>query len=123
MIKGYELAQADPAISVDESGKQEVYLYYSKGSYPYTVKYIDKDTNEELHDPNTVHGVYGETVKVNALKFQGYNVDAEEKSLTVGDGDNTVIFYYTKKSINYTVKYVWSGKEIAETSTGSLKLG
>lgn len=123
LIKGYELAQADPAISVDESGKQEVYLYYSKGSYPYTVKYIDKDTNEELHDPNTVHGVYGETVKVNALKFQGYNVDAEEKSLTVGDGDNTVIFYYTKKSINYTVKYVWSGKEIAETSTGSLKLG
>ena len=123
LIKGYELAQADPAISVDESGKQEVYLYYSKGSYPYTVKYIDKDTNEELHDPNTVHGVYGETVKVNALKFQGYNVDAEEKSLTVGDGDNTVIFYYTKKSINYTVKYVWSGKEIAEASTGSLKLG
>ena len=122
-IKGYNLAQADPAITVDETGKQEVYLYYSKGNYPYTVKYVDKETNKDLADPSTVRGEYGANVTVNALKFQGYSVDAEEKSLTIGDGDNTIIFYYTKKSVAYTIKYMWDGNEIAEGSTGSLKFG
>lgn len=122
-IKGYNFAQADPEITVEEAGTQEVYLYYSKGNYPYTVKYVDKDTGKDLADQNTVRGEYGSTVTVNALKFQGYNVDESEKSIKIGDGDNTVIFYYTKKSISYTIKYVWNGNEIAEGSAGTLKFG
>ena len=122
-INGYNFAQADPAITVDETGKQEVYLYYSKGNYPYTVKYVDKETGNDLADSSTVRGEYGAKVTVDALKFQGYSVDKAEKSLTIGSGDNTIIFYYTKKSVKYTIEYVWDGHEIAERSTGLLKFG
>ena len=122
-IKGYNYAQADSAIVVDDSGNQEVYIYYTKGSYPYTIKYVDADTKEDLHEPNTGHGEYGDTVAVNALNFAGYNVDQAEKSLKIGEGENTVIFYYSKKTVNYTIKYVWCGNEITDQVQGALKSG
>lgn len=65
--------------------------------YPYTVKYLDKDTKKPLADDKTAYGPYGEEVTEYALDIDGYTPDASEKSITIRAKNNLIVFYYEKE--------------------------
>ena len=100
-------------------------LYYTKRTdLSYTVKYLEKDTNKELHTPVTKTGVTFETV-INpadeAIGIDGYNYDsADKEKLTIGTGENVLTLYYTKRTdLSYTVNYYWNGttEKVADSKT------
>ena len=78
--------------------------YVQKDAVPYTVKYINKETNTSVFDEVTMpdkvvddnrKAVVTETFRV----IQGYMPDAYQKRLVVtADGENILYFYYTKDS-------------------------
>ena len=108
-FEGYTFDSADPAFTPEEGQVKDVYLYYTKGTFPYTVKYVEKDTGEELHAPVQHGGEYGSEVTEDALDIQGYDVDAAQKTLKIGTDGNEITFYYTKKAVDYTVNYYVNG--------------
>ena len=104
-FEGYSFDSADAAFVPEEGQVKDVYLYYTKGTFPYTVKYVDKETGEELHASATHGGEYGADVTEDALDIKGYEPDAAQKTLKIGTDGNTITFYYTKKAVDYTVNY------------------
>ena len=100
-------------------------LYYTKRTdLSYTVKYLEKDTNKELHTPVTKTGVTFETVITpadEAIGIDGYNYDsADKEKLTIGTGENVLTLYYTKRTdLSYTVNYYWNGttEKVADSKT------
>ena len=78
--------------------------YVQKDAVPYTVKYINKETNTSVFDGQTVadkvvndnrKAVVTETFRV----IPGYMPDAYQKRLVVtAEGENILYFYYTKDS-------------------------
>ena len=75
------------------------------------MKYLEKDTNKELHTPVTKTGVKFETVITpadEAIGIDGYNYDsADKEKLTIGTGENVLTLYYTKRTdLSYTVNYL-----------------
>lgn len=90
----------------------ELYIYYTRIKYPYTVQYLEFGTDKILHDEKTgTETEYGATVTENYenLEYMGYSlVGAETQSIPITDNakGNVIKFYYTK--IQYTVFYrVW----------------
>ena len=118
-FEGYTFDSADAAFVPEEGQVKDVYLYYTKGTFPYTVKYVDKDTGEELHASATHGGEYGAEVTEDALDIKGYEVDEAQKTMKIGTGSNTITFYYTKKAIDYTVNYYVNGttEKVADSKT------
>ena len=120
-FEGYTFDSADAAFVPEEGQVRDVYLYYTKGTFPYTVKYVDKETGEELHVSATHGGEYGAEVTEDALDIKGYEVDEAQKTMKIGTGSNTITFYYTKKAIDYTVNYYVNGttEKVADSKTVS----
>ncbi len=118
-FEGYTFDSADPAFTPEEGQVKDVYLYYTKGTFPYTVKYVEKDTGKELHAPVQHGGEYGSEVTEDALNIQGYDVDAAQKTLKIGTDGNEITFYYTKKAVDYTVNYYVNGttEKVADSKT------
>ena len=112
-IAGYTYDHADPAsVKVEKNKTNVVTLYYKKGTFPYTVKYLEAGTNEKLHTEKSGTGEYGSTVTENAIDIDGYElVDGKQKqqSIQLGTDGNVIIFYYKKAKASYTVNYYWNG--------------
>ena len=90
-------------------------LYYTRNSYPYTVRYLDKDTLKEVAPTVERDAVkYGKQVTENALSIPGYTVDASQKNLIVAtdESKNVITFYYTENQV--TINYVAVGAGVAE---------
>ena len=90
-----------------------VTYYYQLKNYPYTVNYLEKDTNKVLHEPKTQDGTTFESV-VNSddevIDIYGYNYDSVDKdTLTISTGENVINIYYTKKDTKVTVHYYEEG--------------
>lgn len=81
-------------------------FYYTPISYPYIVKYIDKETGQSLLDDKLGQADYDSTVTENAPDISGYTVDDTSKSIVMSDANNTITFYYSKSEISYRVEYV-----------------
>ena len=114
-INGYNYASADKETLTIGTGENVLTLYYTKRTdLSYTVKYLEKNTNKELHTPVTKTGVTFETV-INpadeAIGIDGYNYDsADKEKLTIGTGENVINIYYTKRTdLSYKVNYYWNG--------------
>ena len=91
-----------------------VTYYYQLKSYPYTVNYLEKDTNEVLHEPKQGDElVYGSQVNSadEKINIDGYNYDSADKDvLTIGITNNVINIYYTKRTdLSYTVNYLEKG--------------
>ena len=112
-IAGYTYDHSDPAsVQVEKNQTKEVTLYYKRGTFPYTVKYLEAGTNKELYEEKSGTGEYGSTVTENAIDIDGYElVDGNQKqqSIQLGTDDNVIIFYYKKAKASYTVNYYWNG--------------
>ena len=111
----YELV-AEPANKAGTMTEDPIVVtyYYQLKSYPYTVNYLEKDTNEILHEPKQgAELVYGSKVNTadEKMNIDGYNYDSADKDvLTIGITNNVINIYYTKRTdLSYTVNYLEKG--------------
>ena len=132
----YELV-ANPTNASGEMTKDEITVtyYYKLKKYPYTVKYIDIDTNKEIKtakngeskDYGTEITVASEKTEIEKYTYTSADVagDTSKNKLTIGtDTDKNLInLYYTKKNGKVVVKYVDKNteKEIKSPDGASLK--
>ncbi len=122
-IAGYTYDHADPElVKVEKNQTKEVTLYYNKGTFPYTVKYLEKGTGRELRTEKSGAGEYGSTVTENAKDIDGYELadgTQKQQSIQLGTGDNIITFYYKKAPASYTVNYYWNGttEKVADSTT------
>ena len=92
---------------------------------PYTVKYVDQDTNVVLKTENKT-GTFNETVHESAIQINGYTAVAPtSKDLKLENvSGNELIFYYTKNvgtQVAYTIRYLKEGTttELLPSYTGT----
>lgn len=95
----------------------ELKLYYVRNSYPYQVRYLEKDTGKVLAPAKDGNGLYGQVISESAIEINGYDkVDPTNVSISIrietpdDDGKvearlNMITFYYTEQTvdINYVV--------------------
>ena len=95
----------------------ELKLYYVRNSYPYQVRYLEKDTGNVLAPAKDGNGLYGQVISESAIEINGYDkVDPTNVSISIrietpdDDGKvearlNMITFYYTEQTvdINYVV--------------------
>lgn len=95
----------------------ELKLYYVRNSYPYQVRYLEKDTCNVLAPAKDGNGLYGQVISESAIEINGYDkVDPTNVSISIrietpdDDGKvearlNMITFYYTEQTvdINYVV--------------------
>ena len=86
----------------------DLQLYYTRNSYAYTVKYLNKETLKELSPAMTREPVkFGRQVTESAITIPGYTVDMSQKNaiISTDEGKNVITFYYTENTatINYAV--------------------
>lgn len=110
---GYFPETSSHSITMDiegtaENGKNDFTFYYvQKDKVKYTVRYLEKGTNNVLHEEKT-----GETsAAVITEKFEqikGYAPDAYQKRLVLSanDKENVLVFWYTKDEVHAPVQIV-----------------
>lgn len=97
----YEIKEGDNVIRV---------CYFKRDDMSYTVKYLDKNTNNELYDSEirenkTFEEVYTETAKESPYGYRLVGNDTQE--VKIDAEDKVVIFYYEKRNdFSYTVMYL-----------------
>lgn len=97
----YEIKEEDNVIRV---------CYFKRDDMSYTVKYLDKKTNNELYDSEirenkTFEEVYTETAKESPYGYRLVGNDTQE--VKIDAEDKVVIFYYEKRNdFSYTVMYL-----------------
>lgn len=97
----YEIKEEDNVIRV---------CYFKRDDMSYTVKYLDKNTNNELYDSEirenkTFEEVYTETAKESPYGYRLVGNDTQE--VKIDAEDKAVIFYYEKRNdFSYTVMYL-----------------
>lgn len=97
----YEIKEEDNVIRV---------CYFKRDDMSYTVKYLDKNTNNELYDSEirenkTFEEVYTETAKDAPYGYRLVGNDTQE--VKIDAEDKVVIFYYEKRNdFSYTVMYL-----------------
>ena len=108
----YELV-AEPTNKTGKMTKDtiEVIYYYQLKKYPYTVNYLEKDTNKVLKDSKKVADItYGTAIKSQSevIDINGYKYDSVDKdTLTIGTSENVINIYYTKRTdLSYKVNYL-----------------
>ena len=111
----YELV-AEPTNKLGTMTEAQIVVtyYYQLKNYPYTVNYLEKGTDNVLHDAKQGGElVYGSTVKSSDEKIDinGYNFDSYDKeTLTIGTTGNVINIYYIKRTdLSYKVNYLEKG--------------
>ena len=98
--EGYFPLTASHSLTLDIEGKNEyIFVYVQKDAVPYTVKYVDAATGEELHTAKTVTDNRSAIVTEKYVAISGYVPDAAYKRLVVSADEpekNVITFYYTK---------------------------
>lgn len=72
----------------------EITFYYEQKLVSYTVLYIDSDTKEELHKPETKMVPYGTTVTEYPVPIYGYSASDDKLSWTIYGGEVLTFEYY-----------------------------
>ena len=120
-IDGYNKVNPTSGNITITTGTNEYTFYYTKrNDLSYIVNYLEKDSNEVLHEAKTVgNQTFGKVIKSldEVISIDGYNYDsADKETLTIGTSANVINIYYTKRTdLSYTVNYYYNGKlEISE---------
>ena len=99
----------------------ELKLYYVRNSYPYQVRYLEKDTGNVLAHAKDGNGLYGQVISESAIEIDGYDkVDPTNVSISIrietpdDDGKvearlNMITFYYTEQTVD--IEYVVVGPD------------
>ena len=117
-IDGYNKVNPTSANITITTGKNEYTFYYTKrNDLSYTVNYLEKGTNNVLHEAKIVENqTFGAEVTASVTNdaiekpetIDGYNcVEVDKETLTIGTSTNEINFYYTKRTdLSYTVNYL-----------------
>ena len=113
-IEGYNKISEEPQKITIGEGNNVINFYYTKRTdLSYTVRYLEKGTDEELAETKVVaNKTYKDSVTEKAIEIPGYNAqEPTETEITIGINKNEIIFYYQKKTdIKYRVEYYYDGK-------------
>ena len=123
-IRGYEYVRTEyvsngvaiPADQITDDGAMlpvgglEINLYYVRSEYPYQVRYLEKGTNNVLHEPKNGTGKYGEVISENAIDIPNYvALDPTSKTLDIQIEEdnvakvNIITFYYELALTDLTI--------------------
>lgn len=100
---------------IDNSANNEyTFIYVPKEEVNYTVKYLEKGTENQLIEPKTEktrNAVVTETFK----PIQGYAPDAYQKRLVLSanEDENVITFWYTKDTVHAPVQIIHYIQNIA----------
>ena len=120
-IDGYNCVEVDKETLTIGTSTNEINFYYTKRTdLSYTVNYLEKGTNNVLHEAKTVENqTFGTVVSASVTNdaiekpeaIDGYNcVEVDKETLTIGTSTNEINFYYTKRiDLSYTVNYLEKG--------------
>ena len=94
----------------------------------YQVQYWEQGTSNQIADAVTRYGEMGSDVSADAIVVEGYHLASNCPATitkTLGEGDNTIIFWYVKDDASYTVNYYVNGTEtkVADSETKSAAWG
>ena len=115
IVVGETVTLGTSAVLTDEG--LEIKHYYDRKSYPYTVHYYLIDTTTQLHADKTESAVlYGTRVTEQYVDLSpAYRlVSAQEQTLTIGTGDNTIIFYYEEQPVMISYAVVGVGGTVSK---------
>ena len=103
---GYFPEVSSHSLVMDINGNNEyTFIYVQKEKVPYTVKYLEKDTNKVLHEEKndeTSDAVITEKFE----QIPGYAPDAYQKRLVLAAEGNEIIFWYTKDTEHAPVQII-----------------
>ena len=107
-LYGWNLvSENEQSIKLDSDNKV-ITFYYEKVKVNYVVKYLEKDTDNEVSKSVTKEAYLIDPVTEEAIEVRGYKLVSDNKMslrLTLED-ENIIVFYYEKVKVNYTVKYL-----------------
>ena len=112
VIDGYNYDSVDKDSLTITTGENVINIYYTKKTdLSYTVNYLEKDTNEVLHNQKIQGGMTFETEVKSAdevIDINGYKYDsADKESIKITTRENVINIYYTKvNGLSYTVNYL-----------------
>ena len=116
-INGYIFSSTDKTELTITTGNNVINIYYVKrNNLTYVVNYIDKDTDEVIHEQKVVDGQTFQTeIKASNEKIDidGYNFHSSDKAtLVIDTAENEITLYYTKRNdLSYTVNYLEKGTD------------
>ena len=113
-IDGYNYDSVDKETLTITTGENIINIYYTKkNDLRYTVNYLEKDTNNVIHDKKVVENMTFESIVNSAdevITIYGYNYDSVDKdTLVIGTAENVINIYYTKKDAKVTIHYYEEG--------------
>ena len=105
---GYNLVSENvQRFKLDSDGKV-ITFYYNKIKAKYVVRYLEEETNLEILPSIKKEGNLIDKVTEEAKNIKGYDLVGDDKVTIELNKEEVseIIFYYKKKDINYTVKYL-----------------
>ena len=124
-VDGYnKVAPESQTIIIKSSGNVITFYYTKQTNLSYTVRYLDKETDEAVAGEKTVgNQTFQSKVTEYAVDVDGYNkVAPESQTITIKSSGNVITFYYTKQTnLSYTVRYL--DKETDEAVAGEKTVG
>ncbi len=105
---GYNLVSENvQRFKLDSDGKV-ITFYYNKIKAKYVVRYLEEETNLEILPFIKKEGNLIDKVTEEAKNIKGYDLVSDDKVTIELNKEEVseIIFYYKKKDINYTVKYL-----------------
>ena len=90
---------------------------FAPKTYSYTVKYLDKDTNEEIADMKSASALFDSEVTETAVDVPFYAVDGSlTKSIIMKESGNEIVFLYEKNKHNVIFKAGDNGEITGDTN-------
>ena len=125
-IEGYaKIAPTEKTIIIDVEGNVINFYYKKVDGLSYTVKYLEKGTNNPVADEKTIDGLtFKDVITEDAIDIAGYvKEEPSSQTIEIKVSGNEIIFYYTKRTdLEYTVNYLEKSDELAEIKLAESKV-
>lgn len=112
---GYFPHTGSHSLTMDINGNNEfTFVYVAKEKVGYTVRYLEKGTEKELHEEKTAE-TSNAIITEKFVQISGYAPDAYQKRLVLSatEAENVITFWYTKDDDHAPVQIVHWTQNIA----------
>lgn len=112
---GYFPETGSHSLTMDINGNNEfTFVYVAKEKVGYTVRYLEKGTEKELHEEKTAK-TSNAIITEKFVQISGYAPDAYQKRLVLSatEAENVITFWYTKDDVHAPVQIVHWTQNIA----------
>ena len=123
-FKGFTYDSKNKDLIVIDTENNTAIVYYTRNSYNYTIKHVEKNNENNVLEKVTGNANYQDKINVETKSFKGFTYDSKDKeTIIIDEENNTATVYYVRNSYNYIIKHVEKGNEnnVLETVTGKAK--